>query len=455
MLEVRSISVSYGAAPALWDIGLDVAVGELVCVVGPNGAGKTTLINAIAGLHRVRSGQIRYQGEDITQLPAHRFCDKGIALVPEGRRLFTQMSVLDNLELGSFIGRAKAQRKQTLAHVLELFPALKVKLHQPAGSLSGGQQQMVAIGRGLMAQPGLLLLDEPSLGLSPLVVQDMFNAIRQISHSGTSILLVEQNVSMAMALAQRAYVVEEGRIVMQGPAQDLLQSPAIQRAYLGLGDDAGEAPSDPQAPHAAPTATPTSFATSSASPLKGPSMNTCNIGLLVGSLRRESINKRLADAMVKLAPPSLTFHPIALDELPMYNGDLEANRPEAVNRFTAACARMDGMLIVTPEFNRSLPAVLKNAIDWGSKPMDKNVWRDKTIAAAGTTPGAIGTAAAQLHLRQVLGALNATVIGGECYVTMKPGLIDEDGTVTDETTRQFLQNYINRFASFATRLAGK
>jgi chromate reductase len=181
-------------------------------------------------------------------------------------------------------------------------------------------------------------------------------------------------------------------------------------------------------------------------------MSHCQIGLLVGSLRRESINRRLANALVKLAPPSLSFHAIALDELPMYNGDLEVQRPDAVNRFTATCADMDGMLIVTPEFNRSLPAVLKNAIDWGSKPMDKNVWRDKPVAVAGTTPGAIGTAAAQLHLRQILGALSASVVGGECYVSFKPALIAEDGTVSDETTRQFLQAYINRFAIFAVKL---
>ncbi|MBY4596070.1 ABC transporter ATP-binding protein [Ottowia caeni] len=245
MLEARGVSVSYGAAPALWDIDLEVSTGELVCVVGPNGAGKTTLINAIAGLHRVRSGSIRYQGEDITHLPPHRFCDKGIALVPEGRRLFTQMSVLDNLELGSYIGRAKKLRRQSLEHVLTLFPALNAKLHHLAGSLSGGQQQMVAIGRGLMARPGLLLLDEPSLGLSPLVVHTMFEAIRQINQEGTSILLVEQNVSMAMALAERAYVVEEGRIVTHGAASELLRSPAIRRAYLGLDDEPGTSPAAP------------------------------------------------------------------------------------------------------------------------------------------------------------------------------------------------------------------
>ena len=234
MLDIREISVHYGAAPALWDVSLQVGDGELVCVVGPNGAGKTTLINAIAGMHRVRAGQMHFNGRDITQLPSHRFCAAGIAIVPEGRRLFTQMSVLDNLVLGSFIGRAKARRKDTLERVLELFPVMKIKLHQQAGSLSGGQQQMVAIGRALMACPDLLLLDEPSLGLSPLVVHDMFRAIRKVNAQGTSVLLVEQNVAMAMALAQRAYVVEEGRIVAEGPADELLRQPEIQRAYLGL-----------------------------------------------------------------------------------------------------------------------------------------------------------------------------------------------------------------------------
>ena len=234
MLDIREISVHYGAAPALWDVSLQVGDGELVCVVGPNGAGKTTLINAIAGMHRVRAGQMHFNGRDITQLPSHRFCAAGIAIVPEGRRLFTQMSVLDNLVLGSFIGRAKARRKDTLERVLELFPVMKIKLHQQAGSLSGGQQQMVAIGRALMACPDLLLLDEPSLGLSPLVVHDMFRAIRKVNAQGTSVLLVEQNVAMAMSLAQRAYVVEEGRIVAEGPAEELLRQPEIQRAYLGL-----------------------------------------------------------------------------------------------------------------------------------------------------------------------------------------------------------------------------
>ena len=234
MLEVKNILVNYGAAPALWGVSLEVQTGELVCVVGPNGAGKTTLINAIAGLHRVRGGSLHFNGRDITQLESHRFCEAGIAIVPEGRRLFTQMTVFDNLELGSFIASAKAKRAQTLEYVLSLFPALKVKLQSQAGSLSGGQQQMVAIGRALMARPGLLLLDEPSLGLAPSIVLDMFGAIRKINAEGTSVLLVEQNVAMAMSLASRAYVMEEGRMVAQGQASEMLTRPEIQKAYLGL-----------------------------------------------------------------------------------------------------------------------------------------------------------------------------------------------------------------------------
>ena len=234
MLEVNNILVNYGAAPALWGVTLTVQPGELVCVVGPNGAGKTTLINAIAGMHRVREGSLYFNGKDITQLASHRFCEEGIAIVPEGRRLFTQMTVLDNLELGSFIRKAKVHRKASLEQVLALFPALKVKLDSPAGALSGGQQQMVAIGRALMARPTLLLLDEPSLGLAPAIVLDMFRAIRQIKAQGTSVLLVEQNVAMAMEIASRAYVMEEGRIVAEGRASELLTRPEIRKAYLGL-----------------------------------------------------------------------------------------------------------------------------------------------------------------------------------------------------------------------------
>jgi len=234
MLEVEQLNASYGAAPALWDVSLRVGRGELVCVVGPNGAGKSTLINVIAGLHRARGGRLKFDGRDVTRLPGHRFCGTGIAIVPEGRRLFTGMSVQDNLELGSYLAAARRERAASLERVLALFPALKARLASPAGALSGGQQQMVAIGRALMSRPQLLLLDEPSLGLAPAVVLDMFQAIRGINEAGTSVLLVEQNVVMALEIARRAYVMEEGRIVAEGPAGELMERPEIRKAYLGL-----------------------------------------------------------------------------------------------------------------------------------------------------------------------------------------------------------------------------
>jgi branched-chain amino acid transport system ATP-binding protein len=233
MLEVRDLQVAYGAAPALWGVALQLKAGELVSVVGPNGAGKTTLVNTIAGILRARGGRIVFDGRDITDYAPHRFCEAGIAVVPEGRRLFVGMTVLENLELGSLLPAAKAQRRASLDSALALFPALKVKLDSAAGELSGGQQQMVAIARALMARPRLLLLDEPSLGLSPLVVHEMFGAIRSVNAQGMSVLLVEQNVAMAMQVATRAYVLEEGRVVAEGTPQALMQRPEIQRAYLG------------------------------------------------------------------------------------------------------------------------------------------------------------------------------------------------------------------------------
>ncbi len=234
MLEVRDLQVAYGAAPALWSVSLDVRPGELLCVVGPNGAGKTTLINTLAGLLRARGGSLCFDGHDITRLAPHRFCEAGIALVPEGRRLFTGMSVRENLELGSYLPHARARRRETLDEVIALFPVIREKLASPAGELSGGQQQMVAIARALMARPRLLLLDEPSLGLSPLIVHDMFAAIRRINAAGMSVLLVEQNVTMALDVSHRAYVLEEGRVVAEGAPDDLLARPEIQRAYLGV-----------------------------------------------------------------------------------------------------------------------------------------------------------------------------------------------------------------------------
>jgi branched-chain amino acid transport system ATP-binding protein len=235
MLELRSVGVNYGQAPALWDVSLGMASGELLGVVGPNGAGKSTLINAIAGVHPPASGEVLLDGEPLGGLSPHAYCERGIALVPEGRRLFTSMSVRENLELGSYRPGARAARSRSLEHVCELFPALREKLHQPAGTLSGGQQQMVAIGRGLMSCPRLLLLDEPSLGLSPAVVLDMFRAIRQVHAQGIAVLLVEQNVAMAMDVAQRALVLEEGRVVAAGDPDELMSRPELRRAYLGLG----------------------------------------------------------------------------------------------------------------------------------------------------------------------------------------------------------------------------
>ena len=234
MLEVHDLQVRYGAAPALWGVSLGVKAGELLSIVGPNGAGKTTLINAIAGIQRTHAGRIVFEGADITRLAPHRFCEAGIAVVPEGRRLFTGMSVRENLELGSYLPAARVHRAQSLEAAIALFPVLREKLTSLAGELSGGQQQMVAIARALMARPRLLLLDEPSLGLAPVIVNDMLAAIRRIHAEGMAVLLVEQNVAMAMQLADRAYVLEEGRIVAEGTPAHLLAQPEIQRAYLGI-----------------------------------------------------------------------------------------------------------------------------------------------------------------------------------------------------------------------------
>jgi branched-chain amino acid transport system ATP-binding protein len=238
MLDVEHIRVSYGAAPALTDVSLAVGVGETVCVVGPNGAGKTTLINAIAGLHRIDAGAMRLDGRDLSRLPAHRYCEQGIAIVPEGRRLFTGMSVRENLELGAYRRAARTRRARSLERVCALFPVLAARLAARAGALSGGQQQMLAIGRALMAEPRLLLLDEPSLGLAPLIVSALFETIRTIAASGVTMLLVEQNVALALEVASRAYVLEEGRIAAAGSPAELRRRPEIRRAYLGLSEEA-------------------------------------------------------------------------------------------------------------------------------------------------------------------------------------------------------------------------
>jgi branched-chain amino acid transport system ATP-binding protein len=235
MLEVERLEAGYGDATALWDVSLGVAAGELVAVVGPNGAGKTTLINTLAGLLPARAGRLVFDGADLRRVPAHHVCRHGLAIVPEGRRLFAGMTVEENLDLGCYLPAARAARGASLERVWAIFPVLRERRRQLAGSLSGGQQQMVAVARALMARPRLLLLDEPSLGLAPTVVDQLFEVIADIHRAGVAVLLVEQNVARALALAARAYVLEEGRIVAEGLPADLLRQPHIQQAYLGTG----------------------------------------------------------------------------------------------------------------------------------------------------------------------------------------------------------------------------
>ena len=234
LLEARNLHVGYGDATAVWDVSLDVDAGEIVSVIGPNGAGKTTLVNAIAGLLRCRSGDLSFDGRDMSGVKPHDYCGHGIALVPEGRRLFVKMSVEENLELGCYLRRARAVRDQSLERIYGLFPILRDKRRQPAGELSGGQQQMVAIGRALMACPRIVLFDEPSLGLAPTIVDDMFDIIAKVRQDGAAVLLVEQNVLKALDVADRAYVLEQGRIVAQGLPAEILKQPHIREAYLGI-----------------------------------------------------------------------------------------------------------------------------------------------------------------------------------------------------------------------------
>jgi branched-chain amino acid transport system ATP-binding protein len=234
MLSVREIDVFYGLVPALHRVSLDVAAGETVCLLGPNGAGKTTTVKSIAGLLRPRSGTIALNGTDITGVPPHGTVGLGISVAPEGRLLFPDMSVEENLELGASPARARRALRESMDRVYALFPRLLARRGQAAGTLSGGEQQMVAIGRALMAQPQLLILDEPSLGLSPLMVQELFRVMRVLNERGMSILLVEQNVVRALRICHRAYVLESGRIVMQGTGAELGRSDTIRKSYLGL-----------------------------------------------------------------------------------------------------------------------------------------------------------------------------------------------------------------------------
>jgi len=233
MLEVQDLEVSYGALIALHGITLTIQPGEVVAVVGPNGAGKSTLLKAIAGLLRSRKGTIRWAGERIDGQAPERVVDRGVALVPEGRRLFTRMTVRENLELGAFTKRAQKERQAQLERVYRIFPRLSERQRQAAGLLSGGEQQMLAVARALMGLPRLLILDEPSLGLAPRFVETLFSVLAELKREGMSLMIVEQNVHMALHLAQRAYILEGGRIVGEGEGQRLLHDDHIRAAYLG------------------------------------------------------------------------------------------------------------------------------------------------------------------------------------------------------------------------------
>ena len=233
MIEVRDLHAAYGDLPALWGISLEVSRGEVVALIGPNGAGKTTLLRTIVGLHRPSAGRVTLNGAPIHHLAPHRIVEAGVLLVPEGRRLFPSMTVLENLEMGAFAARARPERARTLSWVFEVFPVLASYQKRSAVTLSGGEQQMLAIGRALMGRPDLLLLDEPSLGLAPLVVQSIFRVLRAINEQGVTVLLVEQNAHLALELAQRAYVVEQGRVVLEGTGRQLLADESVRQAYLG------------------------------------------------------------------------------------------------------------------------------------------------------------------------------------------------------------------------------
>ena len=234
LLRLEAIEVGYGDVTAVGEVSLEVRQGETVALIGSNGAGKTTTLRAISGLLPLRRGAIQFGGERVDGLSAAQIVARGIAHVPEGRQLFPSMTVLENLELGCRSASSRVRKKETLGRVFELFPRLEERRQQPAGTLSGGEQQMCAIGRGLMACPRLLMLDEPSLGLAPVMVKAIFENLKRINARGTTILLVEQNVLRSLQLAHRAYVLENGRIALDGPAADLLASRHIKQAYLGL-----------------------------------------------------------------------------------------------------------------------------------------------------------------------------------------------------------------------------
>jgi len=233
LLELAGLQVAYGGIQAVKGIDLTVAKGELVCLIGANGAGKTTTLKAICGLLPTRGGTVHYDGQEITGTPSYQLVERGLAMVPEGRGIFRQLTVAENLAMGAFVRRDREAVRDDLEHIFELFPRLAERRSQSGGTLSGGEQQMLAIGRAMMSRPKLLLLDEPSMGLAPLLVQKIFETVRAISVEGVTILLIEQNARLALEIANRGYVMESGTITLSGPAAELLADPKVREAYLG------------------------------------------------------------------------------------------------------------------------------------------------------------------------------------------------------------------------------
>jgi len=233
LLEVRDLHVYYGQIHALKGVSLEVGAGEIVTLIGANGAGKTTTLRTISGLLRPRAGSVWFEGEELSRLPPHEIVRRGVVQVPEGRRIFGQLTVMENLEMGAFVRTDRNGIQEDLERVFSLFPRLKERVGQVAGTLSGGEQQMLAIARGLMARPRVLLMDEPSMGLAPVLVEQIFEVIREINRQGTTILLVEQNAFMALEIANRGYVMETGTIALSGRAHELRENPDVKRAYLG------------------------------------------------------------------------------------------------------------------------------------------------------------------------------------------------------------------------------
>ncbi|MDC7291548.1 ABC transporter ATP-binding protein [Blautia schinkii] len=233
LLEVKDIQVYYGMIQALKGVSFEVNEGEVIALIGANGAGKTTTLHTVTGLLRSKSGQIMFDGQDITKIPPHKIVTMGMAHVPEGRRVFSNMTVLQNLKMGAFTRTDKDEIEDTIQKVYKRFPRLEERQGQTAGTLSGGEQQMLAMGRALMSKPRIILMDEPSMGLSPIFVNEIFDIIKEVSESGTTVLLVEQNAKKALSIADRAYVLETGKIILDGDADDLLNDESVQKAYLG------------------------------------------------------------------------------------------------------------------------------------------------------------------------------------------------------------------------------